>query len=252
MLRPVTDARNTQGTDGLGGCACAYTMADLFDSLDSLNHVEETFYQTGYREGFEHGALHGLFEGRALGKEKGFELWEEVGFYEGVGTFWRDLLGKETKSASRAINHINQLLHLISLFPTHNISDPENQASIPPTQSLTPDESNSAPSTTPALLSTEPTSSTAASPEVDISALLERIRAKYKLVCSSLGIRPRLVEATMPSVNNVDDAGFDGASGIDTPRESQTGTEESGSRAGSRKGTVVVNGIEVSSKALLF
>ena len=51
-----------------------------------------SFYNSGYQEGFAHGALHGTFEGRALGKEKAFELWEEVGYYEGMGRFWKDII----------------------------------------------------------------------------------------------------------------------------------------------------------------
>lgn len=39
-------------------------------------------------------------------------------------------------------------------------------------------------------------SSDVAGPEVDIALLLERIRAKYKLMCSSLGFRGRLGVAT--------------------------------------------------------
>lgn len=54
--------------------------------------MTHSFYNSGFQEGFAHGALHGTFEGRALGKEKAFELWEEVGYYEGMGLFWKDLL----------------------------------------------------------------------------------------------------------------------------------------------------------------
>jgi len=42
--------------------------------------------------------LHGLFEGRELGKEKAFEIWEELGYYEGwAGLFLNNLkqTGKE-------------------------------------------------------------------------------------------------------------------------------------------------------------
>lgn len=41
------------------------------------------FYDEGYASGHAHGKLHGLFEGRQLGLEKAWEIWEEVGFYEG-------------------------------------------------------------------------------------------------------------------------------------------------------------------------
>ena len=46
------------------------------------------FYEEGYRDGFAHGRIHGLIEGRALGREKGFEMWEELGFYEGFARVW--------------------------------------------------------------------------------------------------------------------------------------------------------------------
>ena len=46
-------------------------------------------------EGKQHGAIHGRIEGRELGRQKGFELWEELGFYEGFASFWRALSGQE-------------------------------------------------------------------------------------------------------------------------------------------------------------
>ena len=49
---------------------------------------KKRFYNVGYEDGYKHGRLHGLIEGRALGAEKGFELWEELGFYEGAARFW--------------------------------------------------------------------------------------------------------------------------------------------------------------------
>lgn len=55
------------------------------------------FYAKGYDSGHAHGQLHGLFEGRALGSEKGFEIWEEVGHYEGWAFLWVDLLITEGK-----------------------------------------------------------------------------------------------------------------------------------------------------------
>ncbi|KAL0956518.1 hypothetical protein HGRIS_002659 [Hohenbuehelia grisea] len=60
---------------------------DNFD-LEALVHLEQTFYDEGYKDGFDHGRIHGLIEGRALGREKGFEMWEELGFYEGFAKTW--------------------------------------------------------------------------------------------------------------------------------------------------------------------
>ena len=53
------------------------------------------FYDQGYQDGFAHGRIHGLIEGRALGREKGFEIWEELGFYEGFALTWRAVLAKQ-------------------------------------------------------------------------------------------------------------------------------------------------------------
>ena len=109
---------------------------------------------------------------------------------------------------SRPLQNLNQLLSLVALFPTINLSStPDDDAPSSPSQTTTTSSSSSEP---------------------DLSALLERIRARYKLTCSSLGIRPRLTAAKMTDADE----------------------EEGGGEA--LKGKVVVNGVGVSSKALLF
>jgi hypothetical protein len=86
----------------------AGSAADL--SVPVLHLPSFSFYASGYAEGFAHGALHGTFEGRALGKEKAFELWEEVGYYEGVAGFWKECL--EANGDSRCVE-----LLIFLLFP---------------------------------------------------------------------------------------------------------------------------------------
>ena len=49
------------------------------------------FYDEGYEDGFAHGRIHGLIEGRALGREKGYEMFEELGFYQGFGLTWKKI-----------------------------------------------------------------------------------------------------------------------------------------------------------------
>jgi hypothetical protein len=49
--------------------------------------------------------LHGLIEGRALGKAKGFEMWEEVGFYLGFATTWKVLLQMQSDPKYVVIRH---------------------------------------------------------------------------------------------------------------------------------------------------
>ncbi|KAJ7583624.1 DUF1715-domain-containing protein [Mycena floridula] len=85
--------------------------------LEALVDLEQTFYDSGYQDGFAHGRIHGLIEGRALGREKGFEMWEELGFYEGFALIWQ----MQSKN-EKALSHIKHLLTLISQFPRVNPS----------------------------------------------------------------------------------------------------------------------------------
>ena len=59
---------------------------------DGLWGIYGRFYEQGYKDGYAHGRVHGLIEGRALGREKGFEMWEELGFYEGFARMWDAVL----------------------------------------------------------------------------------------------------------------------------------------------------------------
>ncbi|KAF8640989.1 hypothetical protein AX17_000634 [Amanita inopinata Kibby_2008] len=130
-------------------------MADEFD-LESLVHVEETFYDVGYQDGFAHGRIHGLIEGRALGREKGFEMWEELGFYEGFALMWAAIYKQQGRVDDRATNHVKHLLELISQFPRVNPSAVDSSS------------------------------------ELDIPRLFRQIRSRYKALCSTLGVRPSL------------------------------------------------------------
>jgi hypothetical protein len=38
-----------------------------------------------------------LIEGRALGREKGFEMWEELGYYKGFALTWRAIHEKQSR-----------------------------------------------------------------------------------------------------------------------------------------------------------
>ncbi|EKM51033.1 uncharacterized protein PHACADRAFT_212934 [Phanerochaete carnosa HHB-10118-sp] len=123
--------------------------------LEELVHVEQTFYDEGYRDGYAHGRIHGLIEGRALGREKGFEMWEELGFYEGFALMWAAILEKQGRRDDRAASNIRHLLDLIAQFPKFNPS------------------------------AAEPS-------ELDIPKLFRQIRSRYKALCATLGVRPTL------------------------------------------------------------
>ena len=111
--------------------------------------------------------MHGTFEGRELGRQKGFEVWEEVGFYEGTTRFWLEAItrstpdeAKRTRKQTKQVQHLGALLALIEGFPMANDVIPEGSAA-------------------------------AEDDDKDMATLLERIRARYKLTCSVLGVRPR-------------------------------------------------------------
>ncbi|KAF9010017.1 hypothetical protein BDQ17DRAFT_994850 [Cyathus striatus] len=130
-------------------------MAEDFD-LESLIHVEQTFFDSGYQDGYDHGRIHGLIEGRALGREKGFEMWEELGYYEGFSLTWKATYAAQGRDDDRAANHIRHLLDLISKFPRVNPSASDTSS------------------------------------EMDIPKLFRQIRSRYKALCSTLGVQPSL------------------------------------------------------------
>ncbi|KAH9981668.1 hypothetical protein BJV74DRAFT_77615 [Russula compacta] len=135
-----------------------YTSTDPQDfDLEQLVHLEQTHYTVGYEDGHAHGRLHGLIEGRALGAEKGFELWEELGFYEGSARLWTAVSTDSNGTDARGAHHASTLLSLIDRFPRKNPR---------------PDEEG-----------------------VDMSAQLRLIRSRYKAMCASLGVRARLQPA---------------------------------------------------------
>ncbi|KAF9817940.1 hypothetical protein IEO21_03134 [Rhodonia placenta] len=137
--------------------------------LESLVDVEQRFYDDGYHDGFAHGKIHGSIEGRALGREKGFEMWEELGFYEGFALMWQAIHAQQSRNEDRTAHHIRQLLDLIGQFPRVNPS------------------------------ATEPS-------DLDIPRLFRQIRSRYKALCATLGVRPTLRAADCIAPNSSEDA----------------------------------------------
>lgn len=99
---------------------------------------------------------HGVIEGRALGREKGFELWEELSFYRASAQTWKVVLLRDasTRKTQKLLVHIENLEGLLAQMPTQNDS------------SVRETDNENAP---------------------DLEKLLERIRARFKLTCSMLG-----------------------------------------------------------------
>ncbi|BGP39456.1 hypothetical protein JCM10450v2_003418 [Rhodotorula kratochvilovae] len=135
------------------------------DQLDSLLHLEHTFYDQGFQGGLPHGHLHGLIEGRELGRDNAWTLWEEIGYYQGVAALWKGILAAQGTTSGRAVQNLDAILTLSTTFPTSN------------------DSSSLAPST-----ADDP----AASDGIDIAAQLSALRTKYRTACAALGVRPRM------------------------------------------------------------
>ncbi|GAA6012965.1 hypothetical protein JCM11491_000923 [Sporobolomyces phaffii] len=128
--------------------------------FDSLLDLESQFYSSGFNSGFPHGELHGLFEGRELGRDKSWELWEEIGYYQGVAQLWKAILARQAKPSTRSMQSLEQILALAAAFPSSNDSSLIETASD--------------------------------SEQLDITAQLTTLRSKYKTVCATLGIRSRM------------------------------------------------------------
>lgn len=73
------------------------------DANSLRSNEQKRFYTAGYEDGYAHGRLHGLTEGRALGAEKGFELWEELGFYEGAARLWTAVFSTDANGTDACV-----------------------------------------------------------------------------------------------------------------------------------------------------
>jgi hypothetical protein len=83
---------------------CALYLESVTRGDDAnTQYSKKSFYTAGYEDGYVHGRLHGLIEGRALGAEKGFELWEELGFYEGAARLWTSILSTDSNGTDACV-----------------------------------------------------------------------------------------------------------------------------------------------------
>ncbi|KAL4399983.1 hypothetical protein ACI68E_002896 [Malassezia pachydermatis] len=156
-------------------------LADMTDfDFNDVAGLELEAYQLGYQEGERKGRTFGFIEGKALGLEKGFEIWSELAYYEGFINTFKDLLTKaeEAKGASRKMLKQKQQLDMLEMLlqdmPTTNDS---------------------------ALLQEDQTEHSENEP--DLAKLMERIRARYRLVCQSTGFVPQNRAQAHEIYNNV-------------------------------------------------
>lgn len=78
----------------------------------------------------------------------------------------------------KSLDHISSLLGLIDNFPTENPSQPSTASTAPVSISSSSLDA--------------PNGSTNTEDEIDLTRMLSQIRSRYKLLCSSIGVKPRL------------------------------------------------------------
>lgn len=135
------------------------TPTPTFD-LNEVTDLDQEPYTDGFQEGHAKGQFFGRLEGRALGREKGFELWTELGYYTGAMHMYQESLKHRpqdglSRKAQKQTLQIEQFLQLCDKMPLKNNSTGQPG----PVDDDIP----------------------------DLEKLLERIRAKYRLLCKSVG-----------------------------------------------------------------
>lgn len=68
---------------------------DTGDPFESIQSLEENYYQSGYELGVADGTRAGRTEGRIFGLEKGFEKFVELGKLAGKVNIWVDMIPQE-------------------------------------------------------------------------------------------------------------------------------------------------------------
>ncbi|CAJ0918397.1 19812_t:CDS:2 [Entrophospora sp. SA101] len=103
-------------------------LANIRLDFDDLVNLETMFIEIGKEDGIKAGFNSGKLEGYVLGCEKGFEISQEIGFYNGVTEIWlKFIVGLDDSSNllpnvnnKRIIKELESLRELISTFPIEN------------------------------------------------------------------------------------------------------------------------------------
>ncbi|CAL5091288.1 unnamed protein product [Urochloa decumbens] len=95
------------------------------DFLEPSVLVEETHYGKGFRIGYAAGLVSGKEDARKLGLNMGFQVSEELGFYQGCLDVWIAVAHINHGAFSdRMKKNLEQMAALVSSYP---ISNPENE-----------------------------------------------------------------------------------------------------------------------------
>ncbi|KAF5745992.1 hypothetical protein HS088_TW06G00157 [Tripterygium wilfordii] len=100
-----------------------HSIEDIFDS--SLN-LEETHFKEGFDDGYKQGLIAGKEEAQDVGLKHGFEVGEEIGFYQGCVDVWNSVIRIDSSSFSKRLQqNIKRMEVLIEKYP---LMEPEDES----------------------------------------------------------------------------------------------------------------------------
>ncbi|CAH0480380.1 unnamed protein product [Peronospora belbahrii] len=127
---------------------------DITDAFDAICNYEETLVAQGAAMGIEHGRKLGIEEGRELGIVKGAEIGSELGFYQGCYLVWNHMLQHEELKSKLSSRAAKSIGSFGLLLEAFKLKNVVDE---------------------------------------DMVQQLLRIRAKFKLITVTMGLRERLV-----------------------------------------------------------
>ncbi|XP_078540374.1 protein LTO1 homolog isoform X2 [Lissotriton helveticus] len=124
------------------------------DMFDSIVMAEERFHGEGYDEGYSEGVQAGLIEGHQYGAINGAKIGSEIGFYLGFILTWRSILRSGTNEDGKLSKKLKILDSLEGIIKACPWEDPTNDK---------------------------------------LQENLEKVRGKFKQLCSLLNIQPDIM-----------------------------------------------------------
>ncbi|URD74257.1 Essential protein Yae1, N terminal [Musa troglodytarum] len=100
-------------------------LAEVSDIFDSVVCLDESLRQEGFEDGYKDGLVAGKEEGKEAALKMGFQVAEELGFYQGCVDVWNSVIQVDSGAfSSRLQKSVQQLGDLLRRYP---LLDPENE-----------------------------------------------------------------------------------------------------------------------------
>jgi hypothetical protein len=98
------------------------------DFLEPTVLLDETHYQEGYINGYNDCLASGKEEGRQVGLKMGFQVDEELGFFQGCLDVWTSaILIDQNAFIARVKKNIEQLATLVGSYPLFDLENEQIQ-----------------------------------------------------------------------------------------------------------------------------